>query len=443
MILSVVNLHAQGTGAMRNTRTVINSKGDTIRPEQKDTQTVVADSMQKSKTKPKPTNVGEKTILDIPQSYDRELERLADTWYKGYAKIASTKGREQVSKELFTDSAFIKRLSSLPTTIPIEYNSEIKEAIELFLKKRSRLISFVLSMGDLYFPLMDEVLDKHKLPVELKYLTIIESGLNPRVVSPAGASGLWQFMMSTGKIYDLEINSLVDERMSLSQSTEAAAKMLRDMHNIYGDWLLVMAAYNCGAGRVNQAIKRAGGVSDFWAIYRYLPRETRKYIPLFIGAYYAMTYHKDYNISAATSRDIVATDTIMIDRPVTFKQVSDLTGTSIDDIRNLNPQYKRELIPGNVRPYPLRLPLKSVLLLNNKLDELPQEQFKVNMTESYDSSPSSTSESKGGSLYYTVKRGDNLGKIARKFGTTTKSIKRLNGMKSNHVRRGQRLLIRR
>ncbi len=383
--------------------------------------------------------------LTLPQNYDRELEQLVSTWHKGYSQKGAKESDNKRLRRYVPDSVYARQLAQLPSVIPMPYNSQVREAIDLFLNKRSRLISSVLTMGDLYYPIMDEIFDRNQVPIELKYLTIVESGLNPRAVSPAGAAGLWQFMLPTGKIYGLEINSLVDERLSIAQSTEAAAKYLKDMYKIYNDWPLVIAAYNCGPGRVNSAIRRAGGKRDFWAIYPYLPRETRRYVPLFIGAYFAMAYHKEYDIRPIEMVMPIATDTIMINKAVPFARIRALTEVSEKDIELLNPQYKRQIIPGQIKPYPLRLPLKAIVKLDASRETLfaptPEEDAQIDeMTEDILQQPAEPTPNN--TKYHKVRRGDTLSGIAKRYHTTVSAIKRMNNLKSNHVRVGRTLIVR-
>lgn len=392
------------------------------------------------------TTTEEPDKLTLPQNYDRELEQLINTWHKGYSqKVYKESGNKRLSKYV-PDSVYARQLAQLPSAIPMPYNSQVREAIDLFLNKRSRLISSVLTMGDLYYPIMDEIFDRNQVPIELKYLTIVESGLNPRALSPAGAAGLWQFMLPTGKIYGLEINSLVDERLSIAQSTEAAAKYLKDMYKIYNDWPLVIAAYNCGPGRVNSAIRRAGGKRDFWAIYPYLPRETRRYVPLFIGAYFAMAYHKEYDIRPIEMVMPIATDTIMINKAVSFARIQALTQVSEKDIELLNPQYKRKIIPGQIKPYPLRLPLKAIVKLDSARDALsaPSLEEDSQIEEMAEEASQQPAEPTPGNniKYHKVRRGDTLSGIAKRYHTTVTAIKRMNNLKSNHVRVGRTLIVR-
>ena len=237
--------------------------------------------------------------ITLPASLDQDVERLLERWYSGYGQHKGVRGSTRYTPSSVTipytpDSVYIRMLNKMPSAMRFSYNPLVREAIELYLFRRRGLLSSMLSLADLYFPEIEVTLDKNALPMELRYLVIVESALNPKAISPAGAAGLWQLMLPTGKIYGLSVNSLVDERMDPVKSTEAACRFLKDLYRIYGDWWLVLAAYNCGPGNVNRALRRTGiEKPNFWEIYRYLPNETRRYIPLFIGAYFAMHYHRE------------------------------------------------------------------------------------------------------------------------------------------------------
>lgn len=375
-------------------------------------------------------------------SFDKELETLLKTWHKGYSTRKRRSGVSCIDSDMnpdTPDSVFCQRLSALPSAVSMEFNPAVKQCIKLYTEERRRLVRYMLSLADLYFPLIEETLDKHKLPLELKYLTIVESALNPTAISPAGAAGIWQFMLSTGKVYGLSINSLVDERLDLRKSTEAACRYFRDMYDLYHDWLLCIAAYNCGLGNVNKAIRRSGGKTNFWEIYPYLPRETRNYIPLFIGAYYAMYYHAEHKICAGDAGVPLATDTLMLTKQVSFDRILQFTDMSKDELRLLNPQYRREIIPGNTEPCQLRLPISSINDLAKVRDSLYSPELDVHIT----SLPSgrNQSPSSGSTVYHRVKRGEVLSKIARRYGTTVKRIMRDNGLKTTSIRVGQKLKV--
>ena len=232
----------------------------------------------------------------IPESLDANVDSLLRTWHVQYFSKREDFCHDDDENVYFPDSVYIDRLSRLPSVIALPYNNIVRDCIDLYAERKRNLVRYMLGMADFYFPIIEQVLDEHGLPIELKYLAVVESALNPVALSRVGACGLWQFMLPTGKSYGLEINSLVDERRDPLKATEAACKYFKDMYAIYGDWNLVLASYNCGPGNVNKAIRRSGGKTDFWDIFPYLPKETRSYVPLFIAANYVMNYYCEHNI---------------------------------------------------------------------------------------------------------------------------------------------------
>ena len=312
-------------------------------------------------------------------------------------------------------------------------------------------VAFMLSACNFYMPIFEEALDTYGLPLELKYLPIIESALNPSAVSRAGASGLWQFMLNTGKIYGLESNSLVDERRDPIKATWAAARYLKDMYAIYQDWNLVIAAYNCGPGTINKAIRRAGGKTDYWEIYNYLPKETRGYVPAFIAANYVMTYYCKHNICPMETNIPDATDTIQVNRNLHFEQITDVCGIGMDEVKSLNPQYKKNIIPGDSKPQTLRLPINYISTFIDSQDTIyahrSAELFKNRRTVSVANTRSTARSSKGKSssqgdvTYHRIRNGETLSTIARKYGVTVSQIKSWNGLRSTRINAGKRLKI--
>ena len=304
----------------------------------------------------------------------------------------------------------------------------------------------MLGIGETYyFPIFEAALSKYNVPLELKYLPVIESALNARAISKAGAGGLWQFMVSTGRIYGLEVNSLVDERCDPVKSSDAAARYLRDLYNIYQDWHLVIAAYNCGPGNVAKAMRHAGGGKrDYWQIYPYLPRETRGYVPIFIAANYIMNYYKFHNMCPAQPTVTVATDTMMVDRRINLQQVADVLDLSIEELRFLNPQYRQDIVPGNIKPYPLVLPFNQITAYIDNKDsiaayraaELVPQRARV---EPLHGSPAATGS--GDVTYHKVRSGETLGAIASRYHVTVSQIKKWNGLRNSMIRAGQRLKI--
>ena len=294
--------------------------------------------------------------IDLPVSMTYPLDSLLNDWKaKNYIDLGKDCSTSEINP-LFSDSVYIDRLSRIPAVMEMPYNEIIRKFIDMYTGRLRNQVSFMLSACNFYMPIFEEALDAYNLPLELRYLPIIESALNPSAVSRAGASGLWQFMLATGKMYGLESNSLVDERRDPIKATWAAARYLKELYAIYGDWNLVIAAYNCGPGTINKAIRRANGKTDYWEIYNFLPKETRGYVPAFIAANYVMTYYCDHNICPMETNIPASTDTIQVNKKLHFEQIADICGVSLEQIKSLNPQYKKNVIPGDSKPYTLRLP---------------------------------------------------------------------------------------
>lgn len=284
--------------------------------------------------------------IELPKSMTYPLDSLLNDWKaKNYIDLGKDCSTAEINP-LFSDSVYIDRLSRMPTVMEMPYNEIVRKFIDMYAGRLRNQVSFMLSACNFYMPIFEEALDAYNLPLELKYLPIIESALNPSAVSRAGAGGLWQFMIGTGKMYGLESNSLVDDRRDPIKATWAAARYLKDLYDIYHDWNLVIAAYNCGPGTINKAIRRSGGETDYWSIYNYLPKETRGYVPAFIAANYVMTYYCDHNICPMETNIPESTDTIQVNKNLHFQQIADLCNVPMDQIRSLNPQYKKEIIPG-------------------------------------------------------------------------------------------------
>lgn len=293
----------------------------------------------------------------IPESMDADVDSLLRSWHVQYFSKKDEYCHDDDVNVWFPDSVYRERLERLPRVISLPYNKVVRDCIDLYADRRRNLVRYMLGMADFYFPIIEQVLDEYNLPLELKFLAVVESALNPVALSRVGACGLWQFMLPTGKIYGLEINSLVDERRDPVKATQAACRYFKDMYVIYGDWNLVLASYNCGPGNVNKAIRRSGGKTDFWDIFPYLPKETRSYVPLFIAANYIMNYYCDHNLCPMQTSLPLATDTVMVTKPLHLEQVANVLQMDIEQIRALNPQYKRDIIPGNIEPCVLKLPV--------------------------------------------------------------------------------------
>ncbi len=351
----------------------------------------------------------------------------------------------------FTDSVIEIKLSEIQSVIPLSYNPIVQRFIDLYTLKRRKQVSVMLGLADLYFPVFEKELDAQGLPLELKYIPVIESALNKLAISRAGAVGMWQFMYPTGKLYKLKINSFVDERRDPYLSTVAAVKFLKEMYGIYQDWLLVIAAYNCGPGNVNKAIRRSGGKTSFWEIYNYLPRETRGYVPAFIAANYTFHYYKDYKIIKLPI-DIPVTDTVMVHKKMHFGQIADVLKIPIGEISELNPQYRRNIIPATEkRAYPLRLPNNFVATFLSLEDSITHYKdsvffaadFQPNKPQTYSHSYFYSAEPDKNSrkLFYTVKPGDNLGFISDWYDVPIRNIKLWNDIRGTFIKGGQKLVI--
>ena len=382
--------------------------------------------------------------IDLPMSMTYPLDSLLNDWKaKTYIDLGKDCNTSQVNPQ-FSDSVYIDRLSRMPVIMEMPYNDIVRKFIDTYTGRLRSQVSFMLSACNFYMPIFEEALDAYNLPLELKYLPIIESALNPSAVSRAGASGLWQFMLSTGKLYGLESNSLVDERRDPIKATWAAARYLKDMYDIYKDWNLVIAAYNCGPGNINKAIRRANGKTDYWEIYNYLPRETRGYVPAFIAANYVMTYYCKHNICPMETNIPQATDTVLVSRNLHFQQIADICHVPLDEIKSLNPQYKRDIVPGDSKPRALRLPTEAISTFLDNQDTIyahrSDELFKNRRIVASVNRQGKTSGN-GNLTYYRIRQGDTLGGIARKFGVSVRQLRRWNNLHNNRIRAGRRLKI--
>ena len=382
-----------------------------------------------------------------PESFETDVKQMQENWYlRNYADIdLQADSRQPVTA---TDAEITERLQQLPTVIEMPFNSVVRSYIDMYANRRRQLVENMLGMSLYYMPIFEEALDRYGMPLELKYLPVIESALNPVAVSRAGATGLWQFMLPTAQGEGLEVSSVVDERRDPYRSSDAAARYLKKLYGIFGDWSLAIAAYNCGPGNVTKAMRRAGyNAKDFWAIYPFLPTETRGYVPAFIAANYIMNYYDKHNISPALARKPIVTDTVHVNKRVHFQQISDVMGIPMDELRILNPQYRTDLIPGDIRPYSLVLPsLQAYAYLSNE-DSIVNHNAELYARRDVVEPGMRQGSDAGGEYvdelvvkYHTVKRGETLSSIARKYGVTKASIRSANKI-GNRVRRGQRLKI--
>ncbi len=341
-----------------------------------------------------------------------------------------------------SDAEMIRRLTAMNSFITLPFNENVKNYIILYSERMPSRMGRVMGLSSYYFPMFEEVLNRYGLPLELKYMAVIESMLNPVATSRAGARGMWQFMYSTARNYGLEINSFVDERLDVEKAMDAAARYLRDAYKIFGDWALAISSYNCGAGNVSKAIRRAGGSRDFWSIYPYLPRETRGYVPAFVGAMYAMTYYREYGIVPQNVGMPAQTDTFEIHRNLHFKQVNSVVGVPMDVLKNLNPQYIHEIIPGNTKTSILKLPYTwTNAFLETDRDSLYSFKADSLMSQKVLKEVQSSTGKGQQRTAYRVKSGDYLGRIASRHGVTVAQLKKWNNLKSSNIREGQILYI--
>lgn len=408
---------------------------------------------------------GNEEVIDFPEAMTFDLDSLMKLYMsKTYLSID---GDCQTASEspAYTKEDLMERLKRLPTVMEMPYNEVVQKFIDRYAGRLRHSVSYMLGASNFYMPIFEEALEAYGLPLELKYLPIIESALNPKAVSRVGATGLWQFMLVTGKQYGLEVNSLVDERRDPVKASYAAAHYLSDLYKIFGDWSLVIASYNCGPGNINKAIHRAGGVKDYWQIYPYLPRETRGYVPAFIAANYIMTYYSDHNICALRTQLPAQTDTVVVNRNVHLSQIADVLGIDINVLRTLNPEYRRDIVPGTTKPSAIKMAMADVTRFIDSQDSIYNynaSELLLKRDEVYvnDDIPTFTTNKKGrrgrttasrrtkhtrgkaaSGRSVTVRRGDTLSEIARRNGTTVAKLRKLNGIRGNNIQAGKKLKV--
>lgn len=416
---------------------------------------------------------GKQEVIDIPEAMTTEVDSLLHLYNtQRYLKPSADCNQPDINP-FYEKEVYKARLQRMPTIIEMPYNDVVQKFIDRYANNLRRSVSIMLGATNFYMPIFEEALEAYNLPLELKYLPVIESGLNPQATSYVGAAGLWQFMIGTGKRYGLEINSLVDERRDLIKSSYAAANYLSDLYRIFRDWHLVIAAYNCGPDKINKAIHRAGGTKDYWQIYPYLPKETRGYVPAFIAANYIMNYYCDHNICPMVADIPAKTDTVMVNRDIHFNQIASVLNMEVSQLKELNPQYRRNIINGSNKPSSLRLPSTLVnkfidneqAIYDYNADALLNKRAEVEVNEeniannSYSRSNSYTRSSnnnnyrssrhknkhtkkhKERSQNVTIKDGDTLSEIAERNHTTVSKLKKLNKISGSNIRAGKKLRV--
>ena len=408
---------------------------------------------------------GKEEIFEVPEGMIIDVEKMMyDFNNKQYLTVDTACDMRDINP-VFEQEVYIDRLKRMPTAMEMPWNEVVQRFIDRYSGRLRKSVSFMLGASNFYMPIFEQALEVYGLPLELKYLPVIESALNPNAVSRVGATGLWQFMAATGKRYGLKLNSMIDERRDPLKASYAAAHYLSDLYGIFEDWNLVIAAYNAGPANIQKAIQRAGGVKDYWQIYPYLPTETRGYVPAFIAANYIMHYYCEHNICPMLTTLPAQTDTIMLYQNVHFEQVANVLGISIEELRSLNPQYRRDVVTGYTEPTDLRLPVEYISkyianedsILAYNVDQL----MKRDMVEVNDNAPAYRSTRKSSTSYkskkstrtkrskrgrggstISIRNGDTLEKIAKRHGTTVAKLKKLNKISGSNIRAGKKLKVR-
>ena len=385
-------------------------------------------------------------------AYLNNLDEMLNLWYVQTAIDSASVIDEMAIDSAnivseYPDSVYMRRLASMNSLIDLPFNSVVRNYINVYTQRRKGQVCVMLGLAEYYFPIFEAMLDKYQIPLELRVLPVIESALNPRAVSRVGATGLWQFMYATGRRYGMTINSYVDERRDVLASTEAAARYLRDLYGIYQDWTLVIAAYNCGPGNVNKAIRRAGGKRTYWDIYYYLPKETRGYVPAFIAASYIMEFYAEHGITPCPMEFSHLTDTVNVKGKIHLQQIADVLELPIKQLRDLNPKYKHDLLPSNDYNS-LRLPFASVGDFIDREAEIKAykgaeflKPMSIKEPAALDGVPYYTVQGGGNAVRYKVRSGDVLGSIAKRYHVTVEQLRQWNGIRGNMIKAGQTLLI--
>ena len=403
---------------------------------------------------------GDEETIDLPEAMLQNLDSLLNLYNaKMYLRPDESCNMRDVNP-FFEPEVYQDRLKRLPTVIEMPYNDIVQRFIERYATKLRRSVSLMLGASNFYMPLFEQALETYSLPLELKYLPVIESALNPTAVSRVGATGLWQFMITTGQQYGLKVNTLIDERRDPMKASYAAAHYLSDLYRIFGDWNLVIAAYNAGPDNINKAIRRAGGVKDYWQIYPYLPHETRGYVPAFIAANYIMNYYCEHNICPMVTTLPVKTDTVMVSKDLHLQQVANVLGINIEQLRAINPQYRKDIVNGYAEPLPLRLPQEYVnafidsedsiyvnnrdlLLTKRETVEVPEVKVQTytRSSKAKSSKRSKMARKSRRGKNVTVRQGDTLSEIAARNHTTVAKLKKLNKISGTNIRAGKKIRV--
>ena len=400
---------------------------------------------------------GKEEVIDLPEGMISEVDSLLHLYNaKTYLKPDTDCNMPDVNP-VYDKEVYKERLSRIPTIIEMPYNDIVQKFIDRYSGRLRRSVSYMLGAQNFYIPIFEQALETYGLPLELKYLPVIESALNPQAVSRVGATGLWQFMLATGKNYGLEVNSLVDERKDPIKASYAAAHYMSDLDKIFGDWNLVIAAYNAGPEKINKAIHRSKGKTDYWEIYPYLPKETRGYVPAFIAANYIMNYYCDHNICPMLTELPAKTDTVVVNRDVHFEQIAHVLNMSVDQLKELNPQYRRNIVNGNTKPSIIKLPSTMVNsfidneesiyayntdnLLSKRSEVVVNEEVASTTSRSTSSRSRSKSRNRSRGKTVTIRNGDTLSQIAARNHTTVAKLKKLNKISGTSIRAGKKIRV--
>lgn len=381
---------------------------------------------------------------ELPESMNANIDSLLNSWQTRHILKSPESSTTTRPAAAITDTMYAKRLASMYTIVRMPYNNIVRSYIDRYVNKNRSQVAYMLGAAELYMPIIEEEIDRIGVPHELKYLPIIESALNPKATSRMGAKGLWQFIFTTGKLYGLKTNNYIDERFDPVKSTTAALLYLKDLYEMFQNWELAIAAYNCGPGNVKKAIKRSGGKTDFWEIYPWLPRETRGYLPGFIAANYVMTFYEDHGIHPMEPDIPFVTDTVHVNRNLHFKQIVEVCGTDIEEIRALNPQFLKEVIPGENETFVLRLTNSSITKFVENEDSIynhEREKYFPNSDVAKMLQEAKQNNGAGNLIRHKIKSGETLGSIALKHRVSVKQIMKWNNMQNSKIRAGKYLNI--